>query len=91
MQFSLVEDRNVGQERASRILERVRQAAAQNNTAQNSEGTHKDKKPEPASLVSNATHVKNTIRQEFTRSLTELVSKVKEHDTLSCFLTCVPC
>lgn len=46
--------------------------------------------PEPSGLATNTTHVKDTVRKELGRSLTELVAEVEDHDTLSRLASGVP-
>lgn len=90
VQFSLSEEAVVGQEGAARVLEGVGEAETEDEAAHDGEAAHEHKQPEPTSLVADTAHVEDTIGQELGGSLTELVTKVEEHDTFGGFLAGIP-
>lgn len=90
MKFTLREDVDSGEECASGLLERVRQEEAENEAAQNGESSHDGEQPEPTRLTTNASHVQDTVGKKLGRSLSELVTKVEEHDSLGSLAPCVP-
>lgn len=50
----------------------------------------KSEKYLPARLASDTSHMKNTIGKQLGRSLAKLITEVKEHDSFSSLLACVP-
>lgn len=90
MELAVGEHLDVGQEGASGVLERVGKAETQDEARGDGESTHEGEKPEPTSLTTNATHVKDTVGEELGRGLSKLVAEVEEHDTLGGLLSGVP-
>ena len=73
-----------------RVFEGIRQEESKNEAAQNSEGSHDRKEPEPPRLSTHTPHMQNSISKKLRTGLTELVSKVEEHDTLGRLFTSIP-
>lgn len=90
VKFALREEAHVGEECASGFLERVRQEEAENEAAQNGKSSHNGEQPKPTRLTTDTSHVQDTIGKEFGGSLSKLVTKVEEHDSLGSLAPCVP-
>lgn len=90
MKLPLGEEGDVRKERAARVLERIREAEAQDEAAQNGKSAHQNKQPKPARVPSHAAHVQDAVGQQLGARLSELVSKVEEHDPLGRLLARVP-
>lgn len=90
MDLPLIKPTNIRQESAARILERIRKAKPKNCPRTNSETSHDSKQPEPTRLATHTTHMKNPIRKQLRRSLTELIPEIEEHHPLSSLAARVP-
>jgi hypothetical protein len=78
MQFPLREKADFRQERAPRVLERVREQEPEDETAGDRKGAHERKQPEPAGFATDASHVEDPVGEEFGRCLTGLVTEVED-------------
>jgi hypothetical protein len=78
MQFPLGEKADFRQKRAPRVLERVREQESEDKTTRHRKGAHERKQPEPTGFTTDAPHVKDSVGEEFGRSLTGLVTEVED-------------
>ena len=88
--LAIIEDLDAGEEGTVRVPEGIWEEETKDQTGCTGEDTHENEEPEPSWLSSDTSHVENTIGEKFGRSLTELVAKVEEHDTLGSLGSCVP-
>ncbi len=82
VQLSVGEKPDAGQEGGARILERVWQAEAVDEAAEDGERPHEHEQPEPPGLAADAAHVQDAVREQLRRRLAELVAKVEDHHAL---------
>lgn len=90
VQLPLVEPADARQEGTAGVLEGIGQTETEDKAAEDGETAHEDKQPEPASLVGDAAHMENAVGEQLGRGLAELVTEVKEHDTLGSLIARVP-
>lgn len=65
MQFPLREEADFRQERAPRVLERVREQESEDKTTRHRKGAHERKQPEPTGFTTDASHVEDSVGEEF--------------------------
>lgn len=90
MQLPLGEQADLGKESTGRPLERVGEEEAKDKTAENGETAHESEEPEPSGFTADSTHVQDSIGEELGRRLSELITKVEEHDSFGSLLSGVP-
>lgn len=75
---------------AMRIFERVGQEEPKDEARRHSERSHEDEQPEPSRLSRHTTHMEDAVCQQLRTRLTELISKIKHHDSLRRLLPRIP-
>lgn len=90
MQFPLGEPVDLGKESTVGVPERIRETETKDESTGDSESSHQGEQPEPSGFTADTPHVEDSVGQEFGRSLTELVSEIKEHDSFGSFRSSVP-
>lgn len=82
MNLSVTEDLDTWQKGTVWVPERVWKEETKDKTRGTSKDTHEDEQPEPSWLATNTSHVEDTEGEKLGGGLSELITEVKEHDTL---------
>ncbi len=61
VEFSCIEDIDLGKESAVRILEGIREEETEDETRGTGKSTHENEQPEPSRLSRNTAHVEDTV------------------------------